>query len=528
MLNRENIRQLTPPPYDQSEIEAAKLKPDFPWQTEYAAAEPEEWDDSIYDPARLEHIRSIHARNMIIVSKYMENGKHGADKRKTAAIEAGELIKLEDLPPVGAISPAEKPEKKRGKSRKSTGKEQREHFSGSLIFADVASQKRFNGLSHTTIEDAINAAMLNPYDEVLMNIEVAHDPGDSILANLDRPRITIMDIARTRLQLLHVRVLTKRAAECLIDFCPDLLNTYRLLQVVSETDFGNTSVQIRLGYNGSMLSDSTITKRVSATLGREYDKEAAEIAFKKDPEFKKTNRDNYHKYKAWRSWKRVNGTPLPNNFNLVDAAKTYADGKEARDELARLTEAKKRRKSGDSSGSSVASGSRSGSRRGSMVSKEIDTQKVIRQAGEALGQLQGFSIIQFDVGPTTADGQGEGKERFPVVASEEHSDGSNERPHLAMAVVKTSDQSVDPVAHQGSASNTQHEDMELEIAVAQPGDGDRIDLIGPSRKRRHPGSPERKQSSIRNFFSPSSTIFDAKEEHASKRRSTRKSKAADE
>lgn len=261
----------------------------------------------------------------------MENGKHGAQKRKSAAMleiktEPGTCQALAKEEVLFAAQAALKTNKRRQKMKRTRGSDQRDHFSGRLHFADEAQEAKFNALPYLSIEDAIKAAMENPFDEALKEIEVAHDPGDSLLDNLQLPRVSIMDIARTRLQLQHVRVFTDRAAECLIDFCPDLLTNYQLLQVVSETKFSNTQVQIRLGHNGSMLSDSTITKRVSAALNREYDKRGAAEAARKNPEFKKTNRDMYAKYKAWRAQKRQTGVQERySQFILIESARQHKE-----------------------------------------------------------------------------------------------------------------------------------------------------------------------------------------------------------
>ncbi|KAF2154211.1 hypothetical protein K461DRAFT_312163 [Myriangium duriaei CBS 260.36] len=327
-------RSSTPPPFDRDPDVLQKLLVfDFPWQNDWAGDDPEEWDDSIYDPARLSHISLIHTRNSKIVTKYMENGKHGAQKRKSAAIFEGIKNDREDEETivVGEVKTgAIKPHKKRPKLKRSRNADQREHFSGRLDFADDEQEAKFRALrKYLSIEDAIKAAMVNPFDEALKNIEVAHDPGDSLLDNLHLPRISIMDIARTRLQLYHTRIFTDRAAECLIDFCPDLLTNYMLLQVVSETKFGNTGVQIRLGQNGSMLSDSTITKRVSAALNREYDRSGAAEAARKNPDFKKTNRDMYAKYKAWRAHRRQVGFQKVSHFILVESSRLYKQRLEA-------------------------------------------------------------------------------------------------------------------------------------------------------------------------------------------------------
>ncbi|KAG8627013.1 hypothetical protein KVT40_004496 [Elsinoe batatas] len=368
--------------------------PDLPWEASYATEEAEEWDDGIYDQARLEHLEKVHDRNKAVVGAYMGGGRTDAGTRKNAASKAAKANEEIERPSVGPIPLAVRPDNKRPKNKKSGLADQREHFSGRLAFADQENWEKFQTLPYNTIEEAIEAAMADPFDKNLMSIEVTHDPGDSILSNLDLPRISIMDIARTRLQLFHIRVITKRAAECMIDFCPDLLLGFRLIQVVSETDFGNTGIQFRLGYNGSMLSDSTLTKRISSAVALEHNKTRAAEANKADKDFHKEHRKNYNKYKVWRAWKRDHSISKPNTFSLAEAARQYRDSKTKEDAGAKLFASlkPKRKISGSTTSSSgSASSSKAGSRRSSFAKTEVDKSKTASQLTTAIDGLRDLS-----------------------------------------------------------------------------------------------------------------------------------------
>lgn len=292
-------------------------------------------------------------RNANIVAKYMENGKHGASKRKSAALAEGQKVEGEEEKITSSQTPVdqiklERSERKRSKVKKPRNPDAREQFSGRLSFPDAQNLEAFKETGYGSIDDAVESAMLNPFEQALMNIQVQHDPGDSILANLEIPRISIMDIARTKLQLRHHKILTDEAACAIIDFCPDQLTANRLIQVASETSFGNTAIQIRLGQNGSMLSDSTITKRVSAALvyketgastmpepiksippnpennGERVITNPATLATINARNQTNLNRACYVKYKAWRAHKRSHFPSKPCTFDLVKASQDYA------------------------------------------------------------------------------------------------------------------------------------------------------------------------------------------------------------
>ncbi|KAF4550209.1 Hypothetical protein D9617_18g034000 [Elsinoe fawcettii] len=373
-------KEPSPPPYrtqhDDNDYQ------DLPWETAFATTEAEDWDDSIYEPARLQHLAQVHERNRPIVSAYMIGGRNNATQRRQAAMKVQKDKKKDQLPLVGPIPLATKPKSEQSKSRRTA--DQREHFTGRLVFSDDVTRQRFEKLPYGTIEAAVEAAMRNPFDDDLKTIEVTYDPGDSILKDLDLPRISIVDIARTRLQMLHIPIITIRAAECIIDFCPDLLIGFRLMQVLSESSFSNNTIQLRLGYNGSMLSDSTLAKRITTAIATEHNKTRAAAAHKKDNDYHKEHRKNYIKYKTWRTWKRENSNPRPSTFNLVEAARKYANGQEDRDAIAKQLKSSSKRKSDGSMTTSSNNSSRAGSKRSSFVGAAQENVKAPSQTEAAV------------------------------------------------------------------------------------------------------------------------------------------------
>lgn len=85
---------------------------------------------------------------------------------------------------------------------------------------------------------------------------------------LQRVSFSVKDTLVTRKQLATTAVLTKEAAECIIDFCPDLLFDNMLLRINSETHFRNKEVRDRMCMNGNYLDKATITKRIGSALGQ--------------------------------------------------------------------------------------------------------------------------------------------------------------------------------------------------------------------------------------------------------------------
>lgn len=121
----------------------------------------------------------------------------------------------------------------------------------------------------------------SPLDAIYAGLEGRLDPGQMAQLrivwnpskkggpeNLQPAVFSVKDSVMTRQQLEKTPILTGRAADCLIDFCPELLWRGTLLRVTSEGGHGNKDVRDRFCHNGSYCDKATITKRISAALGQ--------------------------------------------------------------------------------------------------------------------------------------------------------------------------------------------------------------------------------------------------------------------
>lgn len=101
------------------------------------------------------------------------------------------------------------------------------------------------------------------------DITICWNPGKkAITQDLEQARFSIKDTILTRQQLAQTPVLIKRAAECIVDFCPDMLWRGMLLRIASEAGYGNKQVRDRMCLNGNYCDKATITKRIGSALGQ--------------------------------------------------------------------------------------------------------------------------------------------------------------------------------------------------------------------------------------------------------------------
>lgn len=172
------------------------------------------------------------------------------------------------------------------------------YHSGRLRFASDQDQERCKEKGFDDIESAINAAQKNTKDEEFSNVMITYDPGKRSIVDLEVAQFSVMDAARTRNQMEGQRVLSRRAAERIIDFCPDQLWQDRLLQIVSESTVGNKDLAARLGLNGAYIVVSSIAHRISAALGKKQTDAAYGPGEK---EWFQGNQADFNKYKAFRN-----------------------------------------------------------------------------------------------------------------------------------------------------------------------------------------------------------------------------------
>lgn len=125
-------------------------------------------------------------------------------------------------------------------------------------------------LQRRTPDDIIEAAEDGKIDwDLCKEIYICWNPGKKGLTqDLVQAKFRIYDTLITRQQLKIRPILTRRAAECVVDFCPDMLWRETLLRIVSEAGYGNKDVRDRFCYNGCHNDKATVTKRIAAALGQ--------------------------------------------------------------------------------------------------------------------------------------------------------------------------------------------------------------------------------------------------------------------
>lgn len=144
------------------------------------------------------------------------------------------------------------------------------YHSGNFSFADDEAKKKASDIGLGTPEEVIEACEGEKVDmDTAHDIKICWNPGKKgTTENLKQTRFSVRDTVRTRRQLETCLVLTHRAAECIVDFCPDMLWRGMLLRITSEAGYGNKDVRDRFCYNGCYCDKATITKRISAALGQ--------------------------------------------------------------------------------------------------------------------------------------------------------------------------------------------------------------------------------------------------------------------
>lgn len=192
-----------------------------------------------------------------------------------------------------------------------------------MRFVDDTDKAKCKNMGLLTVEDALDAAMSDPFNKAFAEIELFYDPGRKrIVEGLESVHMSLLDSARTRLQLSHFRVLSTMAAHRMIDFCPDLLWKMNLVRVISETDVSNKNMHERLGQNGAYTVVSSIAHRLTTGLSlglvRGVNPEAAK-------EYKLQVREDFVKYRAYHKERQQDAQrrQLPSTFDLAEAARLY-------------------------------------------------------------------------------------------------------------------------------------------------------------------------------------------------------------
>lgn len=241
---------------------------EFPWtrQIDFAAEKARAtWDDSVYDPVALREMDATRARNVAIIDELdakvqVQQRIARANKKKRGAEPSSDV---EPVPP-----PGEKKKMQRGQRKGESGGDP--YHSGAFAFASDDDAAKARDMGFHIPDEAIEAAEAGKLDvEGQASLKICWNPGKKgTTENLEQVKFSIKDTVATRKQLKERLVLTKRAAECIVDFCPDLLWRGMLLRITSEAGYGNKDVRDRFCYNGCYCDKATITKRISAALGQ--------------------------------------------------------------------------------------------------------------------------------------------------------------------------------------------------------------------------------------------------------------------
>jgi len=244
---------------------------EFPWHRQginFVRARAEAtWDISGYDQKILNAMAEVRKKNLPVIAKLDE--ELAEKQRKQRANRA--------LKKKGLSAETESSEMEDGRPRSRTGpKGNKEnvggdpYYGGQFSFTSSDSQAKALALHCKSPTEVIERAENGQIDWALTkDIIICWNPTKKgTTQELVQAQFRVWDTLITRKQLAESVILTKRAAECIIDFCPDLIWRETLLRIVSEGGCGNKDVRDRLSYNGCHADKATITKRIASALGQ--------------------------------------------------------------------------------------------------------------------------------------------------------------------------------------------------------------------------------------------------------------------
>lgn len=256
---------------------------DYPWVRDLdfkAEKNKAAWDLSVYDQATLDDMAATRSKNIAVIEDI--DAKIQEQQRKRIK-EKKSLAKMTDHA-AGIARAAKKAKEKAGNPSLVDGKKVRQkregrpkgdvggdpYHSGVFAFATPEDQERAAHLGFTSPDEVIDNAEDGKVEpEVQASIKIYWDPGKKgMTENLEQAKFSVRDTVVTRKQLENTPILNKVAAECIVDFCPDLLWRSMLLRITSEAGCGNKDVRDRFCHNGCYCDKATITKRISAALGQ--------------------------------------------------------------------------------------------------------------------------------------------------------------------------------------------------------------------------------------------------------------------
>ncbi|KAK3696155.1 hypothetical protein LTR37_018126 [Vermiconidia calcicola] len=291
---------------------------EFPWNRDLdfrTARTNATWNDGIYDQETLDDMAATRQKNVPIIERIDrdENFRQRSSRNAKKKVEDGEDTAVgEKRKRIGRA--------KSGGSKKGDSGTGDPYHSGSYCFATQADEQKGKALGYDNpdeIRDAYHDEEVSL--QACAQIKIIWNPGKrGITQDLEQAKFSIKDNLMTEQQLDDTPILVRRAAECIVDFCPDLLWREIVIRIVSEAGFGNKHIRDRMCHNGNYCDKATITKRIGAALGQKQQQSTAKSKQKKaegeastsapvkvkghgrnDDDYYRTNWDDYNTYTDW-------------------------------------------------------------------------------------------------------------------------------------------------------------------------------------------------------------------------------------
>ncbi|KAK0948530.1 hypothetical protein LTR29_000162 [Friedmanniomyces endolithicus] len=280
------------PPYDvrdrpaerKTYSKAGKRKqaePDeFPWNRQIDFVREKDvpahlrWDIRDYNPHILDAMAVVRSHNAPIIHKI---DKELAEKQKTTRVRKNGGTPTANH---GVTASEESEGNEEDKGAQSKAKNENiggeTYHSGNFAFYRDVDRRKAMEFQFKFPEDLLDAAeqVTDPQSRTTLRaackeVLICWKPGKkSPTDQLVQAAFRAYDTLITREQYGKTLILTRRAAECIVDFCPDLLWRDTLLRIVAEAGYGNTEIRNRFCFNGCYADKATVTKRIAAALGQ--------------------------------------------------------------------------------------------------------------------------------------------------------------------------------------------------------------------------------------------------------------------
>ena len=278
---------------------------EFPWnrkdidfeKAKIAAKSSETWDDSIYPTDTLAQMALVRVRNEPVIAKLED---HISQKQRISRNAKKKVSQSSELSSDLDVD-GDKSDRKKGGRKKMQFSEDRSdpYHSGNFAFASAGDQQLASTMGKRTPDEMIQAGEDDEIElDELASIKICWSPGKKGNSQeLEQGIFSVRDTVITRKKLLETPILNHRAAECIIDFCPDLLWRDVLLRMLSEGNFSNKEIRDRFCLNGCFSDRATVAKRLGAALGKDTNPPRKKGDDPRD--YCEINRDDFDMYQAF-------------------------------------------------------------------------------------------------------------------------------------------------------------------------------------------------------------------------------------